>query len=255
MFIVLRKLVFTAVAFFLCGLLGQINADTIEVRVSSSSDDAEENIDPAKGNGSMESLTSSDLELGSEFDSDPDAEGIQMAGIRFASVEIPVGATINSAFIQFTVDENDKNAAEANFGIIGELALDPAAFSSAAGNISSRDSTSAAVPWLNVPSWTGQVGTAGPDQATPDISAIVQEIINQDGWASGNAMAFGIAPIDPATGDFDTASLANRTAESFDGSAGSAPLLSVDYTPIPEPSGAVLVVLGLVATLNLRRRF
>ncbi len=79
MFIELRKLMVPTAAVFLCVCLSQANADSIEVRVAASADDAEENI----GSGTMESLTSSDLELGSEFDTVPDAEGIQLAGIRF----------------------------------------------------------------------------------------------------------------------------------------------------------------------------
>ena len=31
---------------------------------------------------------------------------------------------------------------------------------------------------------------AGEDQQTPDLAAIVQEIINREGWQEGNAMAF-----------------------------------------------------------------
>jgi len=247
MFFELRKLTVLTAAVFLCVSLGQANAQSIAVRVASSADDAEENV----GSGAMESLTSSDLELGLERVPD-DGEGIQFAGMRFIGVNIPVGSIINSASIQFTVDENDKGPAVANYGIFGELSPNAVAFSSGSSNISDRDSTSNAVPWFNVPSWTGQVGTAGPDQLTPDISAIVQEIIDQAGWVAGNAMAFGIVPID-LTGSIDPTSAANRTAESWDGVSASAPLLQVDFA-IPEPSSMVLAALGLVAVLGFRRR-
>ncbi len=226
--------------------LGNAKADTLAIRVASSNDDAEENL----VTGAMESLTSSDLELGLERVPD-DGEGIQLAGVRFVGVGIPPGSIINSASIQFTVDEDDKGPATANFGIFGELSLNAAAFTSDDGNISGRPSTAAAVGWFDVPSWTGQVGTAGPDQLTPDLTDIVQEIIDQVGWAAGNAMAFGIAPI-TVTGGIDATSEANRTAESFDGVADSAALLQVEW--IPEPSAIVLAALGVVATLGFRRR-
>jgi hypothetical protein len=52
---------------------------------------------------------------------------------------------------------------------------------------------------------------------TPDLSSIVQEIVNRDGWRYENSMAFIIS----GTG--------HRTASSYDGNSGSAPLLHVEY--------------------------
>ena len=66
---------------------------TFEVRVAASSDDAEER---ASGNVS---LTSSDLELVNDKSSD------QTVGIRFNGVNIPPGATIVNAYVQFQADE------------------------------------------------------------------------------------------------------------------------------------------------------
>ncbi|MHC4174620.1 MAG: hypothetical protein ACYST5_17015, partial [Planctomycetota bacterium] len=52
-----------------------------------------------------------------------------------------------------------------------------------------------------MPNWTN-VGDRGPDQATPDIAAIIQEIVNQDGWESGNTLVLIISddPANPSTG-------------------------------------------------------
>lgn len=202
-------------------------------------DDAEEHLN----DGSMD-LTSSDLELGNEDSSGDDP---QLVGLRYVSVDIPVGATINSASIQFTVDEDDKTADPASFGIFGELSPNVAEFTDEAGNLSGRDSTSTVVEWLDVPSWTGQIGEAGANQLTPDLSAIVQEIVDQPGWAAGNALAISIGALS------DEFSGANRTAEAFDGPA---PVLTVNFTPIPEPSSALLAVLGIVGLWmgRIRRR-
>lgn len=52
---------------------------------------------------------------------------------------------------------------------------------------------------------------------TPDLSSIVQEIVNRDGWRYENSMTFIIS----GTG--------HRTASSYDGNSGSAPLLHVQY--------------------------
>ncbi|MFT5142970.1 MAG: hypothetical protein ACI80V_001015 [Rhodothermales bacterium] len=60
-------------------------------------------------------------------------------------------------------------------------------------------------------------GPAGSDQETPDLKALVQEIVNRSGWGSGNSMAFII------TGSGE------RTAESYEGSSSKAPLLRVTW--------------------------
>jgi hypothetical protein len=62
------------------------------------------------------------------------------------------------------------------------------------------------------------VGARGPDQQTPDLQAVIQEIVNRSGWASGNA----IAVVVNGTG--------RRTAQAFDSSQLGAPLLHIDYT-------------------------
>ena len=186
-------------------------AGSVDVRVASGSDDAEEHITEANAID----LTSSDLEL-------PDEGGggdLQEIGIRFQNVRVPAGSTISSATIQFTVDEADDEPT--SLLIYGELSADPASYGADAGNITSRLKTTAFVEWNDIPVWDdASIGSAGPDQLTPDLSAIVQEIIGQPGWRANNAMAFIIVP-NPG---------GERTAESFDGSAATAPLLHIDYT-------------------------
>jgi hypothetical protein len=99
--------------------------------------------------------------------------------------------------------------------IEGENVDDAEGFIAASGNISSRSRTLAAVPWSPVP-WT-IVGEAGPDQRTPNIASVIQEIVNRPGWASGNSLVVIIT----GTGE--------RTAESYNGDSAGAPLLHVEY--------------------------
>jgi hypothetical protein len=61
------------------------------------------------------------------------------------------------------------------------------------------------------------VREAGPDQQTPDLSPVIQEIVDRPGWSSGNALAIII------TGS------GKRVAESFNGDANGAPLLHLRY--------------------------
>lgn len=54
-------------------------------------------------------------------------------------------------------------------------------------NVSSRDRTEASVTWTPG-AWTSNARAEA--QRTADLSAIVQEIVDREGWAEGNAMAF-----------------------------------------------------------------
>ncbi|MFB0524108.1 MAG: hypothetical protein ACETVZ_01115, partial [Phycisphaerae bacterium] len=104
--------------------------------------------------------------------------------------------------------------------IEGELSANPATFSSAAGNISSRPKTTASVVW-DIPRWM-TVHAQGPEERTPDISPIIQEIVNQAGW-SGSAIVlmFRDNPAKPSQGC--------REAEAFDGDPAESPMLHITY--------------------------
>jgi hypothetical protein len=124
-------------------------------------------------------MTSSDLELTT------DGTTVQIVGIRFPGVAIPKGATITDAYIQFQVDET--SSVTTNVTIKAEAADNAPTFTTTAWNISRRARTAASVTWAP-PSWT-TLSAKGTAQRTPSIKAIVQEIVNRPGWASGNAMA------------------------------------------------------------------
>lgn len=204
-------------------------ADNISVQIDSSTDDAEEHLTE----GNTIDLTSTDLELASEGG----GSDTQLIGLRFNNVNIPAMATINSASVQFHVDETDAEPTSVN--IFGELNANPVTYSSTAGDISARARTLAEVAWDDIPAWN-TVNEEGPDQQTPDLASIIQEIVNQGGWNSGNSLALMIE---------ETSISGERTAESFDGEAGSAPILLVDFTEfvaVPEPASiAIWSLLGI----------
>jgi hypothetical protein len=219
----------------------QVWADTIEVRVSDGNDDAEEHVTSADAGDPMGSvdITSSDLELGAEGG----GGDLQQIGIRFQGINILPLSTINSAFVQFTTDEIDDEVTSVR--IYGELSPNAAPYSAATNNVTNRTKTTAFVDWSNIPIWELE-GEAGPDQRTPNLGPVLQEIINQPGWAAGNALAL-IIDANPG---------GERTAESFNGVPAAAPLLSVDFIPIPEPSTVALASVGLLTILayGSRRR-
>ncbi|HFA47923.1 MAG TPA: hypothetical protein ENJ95_02765 [Bacteroidetes bacterium] len=175
--------------------------NTISVRVSSGTDDAEQSL----SSGAV-TTTSSDLELISDSGTD------QIVGMRFTGINIPQGATITSAYIEFETDEIDSG--QTDLTISGQDIDSAPTFSSSSNNISNRTKTSASVVWNSLPAWN----TVNEKHSTPDISPVIQEITNRPGWASGNDLVILLE----GSGE--------RTAESFDGEAPAAPLLVVGYT-------------------------
>ncbi|MCE7984833.1 MAG: hypothetical protein DYG89_26980 [Caldilinea sp. CFX5] len=173
---------------------------SVRVRVAASEDDAEQR------SNSKADLTSSDLELVTD-------SAVQIVGMRFRNVVIPKGATITNAYLQFQTDETDSR--QLNLFIQGEASDNGAAFAATTNNLSVRPRTAAVVNWAPAP-WS-TVGAAGPDQQTPNLAAVVQEIVNRPGWQPGNAIVILIT----GTG--------KRTAESYNGAPAAAPLLYIEY--------------------------
>jgi hypothetical protein len=145
---------------------------------------------------------------------DDGAKTGQTIGLRFTNIDIPEGAIITAAYIQFQVDE--VSTGTSTLTIQGDNTGDAAAFTSTRFDVSSRNKTAASALWEPA-DWT----TVGSDQQTSDLTAIVQEIIDRGDWAALNDLAFIIT----GTGV--------RTAEAFEGSATGAPLLHIEYT-IPD---------------------
>ncbi|RYY51526.1 MAG: DUF839 domain-containing protein [Chitinophagaceae bacterium] len=204
----------------LCSCLfaaAQLSAQTtVTIPVNSTNDDLEEYI-PGSGQtqtiGSLD-VGSSDLELGAAEAGNVDP---QLIGIRFNSINIPKGAFITGAYIQFTVDATNKNSDPSNLWIKVQSSDNAPAFSTSPFAITSLSTLPDSVNWaIPTASWT-TVGAAGADEATSDISRLVQQIVDRNGWASGNSMAFTIK----GTG--------LREAEAYDGSAPDAPKLVISY--------------------------
>jgi len=173
-------------------------------QISSSSDDAEQNI----ATGAM-NLTSTDLELTT------DGSINQVVGLRFNNISIPAGAYVTNAFIQFTTDDQAPFSGATSLTIFGQSVANASTFTSTANNISSRTQTSNSVDWTP-PIWTAE-GLAVQAQRTSDISSIINEIIELSGWSSGNSLAFMIE------------GLGGRAGWSYDGSPSKAPILVFTY--------------------------
>jgi RHS repeat-associated protein len=178
----------------------------LDLPIAMGSDDAEQS-----ASGSM-SLTSTDIEIVMDASN-------QKVGLRFANVNLPQGAVISNAAIQFTVDEVNS---EATMLTIQAQASDNApTFTSTSNNISSRSRTTASVSWT--PAAWSAVNESGPNQRTPNLASVIQETVSRTGWASGNAIAIIIT----GTG--------KRVAKSFEEDVYGVPYLHIEYT-LPAPT-------------------
>ena len=102
-------------------------------------------------------------------------------GLRYQGVGIPQGALITSATLSLATWIGVGGGGTAWGSWYGEAADSSAAWSSAA-RPDQRTKTTASCPVL----WSGGDYAANAH----DVTAIVQEIVNRAGWASGNVLSF-----------------------------------------------------------------
>lgn len=139
-------------------------------------------------------------------------------GVRFDGLYVPQGAVITSAYIAFTATGDNASTAETTaFDIRGEDTNDSPVFVDGDSNsdITRRNLTSSVAYWKTGP-WTAETV-----YRTPDLSAIVQEIVGRADWKEGNALSFVL--------EGSTAvPLSGRSAYSYEGSSSKAPRLVVE---------------------------
>jgi hypothetical protein len=189
----------------------------VDVRVAASSDDVEES-----SSGSM-TLNGGTLHIGA-----------QTIGLRFNGLAIPRTATVVHAYVQFTVQ--NPQFLSTSLTVQGQASDNAPTFTSSTRNVSSRPRTAAAVAW-SPPIWSLQ-GAADFGERTPDLAAVIQEIVNRPGWASGNSLAVIL------TGP------GRRDATAFDRTPSLAPLLHVELSSGP-PNQAPNVNAGPDQTITL----
>lgn len=157
-------------------------------------------------------------------------------GLRFTTIAIPHGATIDSAHLIVTSSGNYSQHAVSSF-ITGEDVDSAAVFVNVADYKTRRGTivdgatdnfiTSASIAWTGIDDWV-----AGTQYRSPDISDIIEEIVNRTGWATGNDMVL--------FWDDHGASSSQVTYSPAVIRAGSSYVLEVDYTALSSVTGAVV---------------
>lgn len=144
------------------------------------------------------------------------ANETKTVALRFQDVGIPRGATIQSARIDFAPATD--NAAALTLQVKAEKVADAAPFTAGLNFAGRTPKTTALTSW-SPPAWVTQnppVHTQGPN-----VTAVVQEVVNLSSWCGNNSMAFYLEP---------SAGTGSRTTFSIDGSPGLQPTLTVTYT-------------------------
>src|SRR5512137_76153 len=108
-------------------------------------------------------------------------------GLRFTNITIPKDAPITRAYIEFTTAGAD--AANTSFTMEAEAQDNPAGFTEAVFNISSRHFYSQTVSWPMTYPWA----TLNEVHQSSDVTALVQKLVSRSGWVSGNAMVFVVS--------------------------------------------------------------
>jgi hypothetical protein len=220
-----------------------VSADIVSIPITVGTDDVKQEFGGNHRPGKV-SIGANDLELGMEnVPPQRDPEVPMRVGLRFQDINVPAGATINSAHIQFKVKQGPKNddavSGDASLTIYGWDLADAPSFPIVDWGLTDITDLTSPVNWEQIPLWEdGDVGLAGPDQLTSNLAPIVEHIISLDGWAAGNAMAFLIDPMVigvDGNGD-DILPLGIRTATSFE-----YPAQHVDDPPIPDPAPVLTI--------------
>ena len=178
----------------------QATTQLVKTQISTTTDDAEEF---AAGNVVYSSVT---LELANDTADDT-------LGLRFTNLKVPQGAKIVDAYVQFTAYARHSKAT--SLTLQGQAADDTLTFGPSPYDLTERPKTKAVVAWS--PEVWSEVGAAGLAQRTPNLSAIVQEIVGRPGWLSGNDLVLFVA------------GAGKRIATAYDGSEADAPQLYVVF--------------------------
>ncbi|MGE5041460.1 MAG: Hint domain-containing protein [Candidatus Levyibacteriota bacterium] len=141
-------------------------------------------------------------------------------GMCFNNVTVPRGANIVSATLTYTasLDQSNNTMNTTIYGVDADNPTTP----TTDGELWALPTTSASVVWNAIPAWTTNI-----QYASPDIKAVIQEIVNRSGFASGNKLClehFG----DGSSGN------ALRLAYTYDANPAKAATLDISYYPPPQ---------------------
>lgn len=140
-----------------------------------------------------------------------------LVGLRFENIAIPNGATITNAYLSFTAVKNADNSA--NFVISAESVDNAPALKRERYDLSRRSKTEIKYYWDSISEWV-----KNNQYRTGDLSPVIQELINREGWKKSGAMLFFVE-----AGDTCREEKCNRLAKSYRKRKGGSPSLHIEF--------------------------
>ena len=174
-----KRLVMICTSFFLFAGMAYAQQTHLEIPIVNVNDDAEEVTTDMWDPIGTVYRGSSDLEL--YWD-----DGPQYVGTLFRDVQIPQGATIDSAYIQFVC--KSAGADDISIEIYGVDSVTVDSIFDILYGVSGKAKTTATIDWSPAP-WINEFDIL-PEQRTPHLNTIIDEIVAKGGWVAGNNLMF-----------------------------------------------------------------
>lgn len=159
--------------------------------------------------------------------------GSVTTALRFTEVNIPRGATITGAHLEFTSGAALSDPST-QVKVSTELSGNSLLLSSTSGDITGR-TKSTAVTWDIADPWV-----SGSTYTSPSLTAQVKAVVDRTDWCGGNAMTFLLEGID-----------GRRLALAYESGSDVAPRLVVNYDASSVPSGTSCQQATLVRQISV----
>ena len=218
----------TPVSQLICGPGDSCGETTVNTQVTAKANDSSQD----KDNPNTNNTGAFFLEMGENAATGEE----QITGHTFSRVLVPQGANITSARIIFTAGAESNG--DANLKIFAEDVDNAESFTNDNNHLGQRFDNRANVHinWNDVEKWKqSQI------YESPDISDLVQEIVDRDNWCGGNDLAMFI------TGD------GTRNAFSYDAGPNAGAKLAVTYdgASIPSDGGCIEKTVTVQVSQNI----
>jgi hypothetical protein len=184
-----------------------VNVEAVEYQVSASEDDG------YAASDDLLNLSGDFLRTGLSLAAGPP---YYLSGMVFRNVNIPQGAEIISAHLEICAHDNRLDGVI--YGKVEAEAVDDAETLGGSGHIASLSTTSSSVDWDHYDPWA-----ANTWYESPDISSVIQEVIDRAGWSAGNSLTIIYSTRDREGG--------SRNFSSYDRGSDLAPKLEITYVP------------------------